>query len=155
MPTKTNRRNLLKGASLLALPAVPARPAAPAPASPAPASKYTWPVRPLMVADLRHSLDAKVQAKRVEEFLVIDDMESERGWRASAALELSYTEERAKAGRRSLRPGTRWHEDPRGSVAHAGQGRPWVVVAVPEGRVAEAVEAFGTAAPLARLGDRT
>lgn len=121
MPTKTNRRTLLKGASLLALPAVPARPAAPVPASPAPASKYTWPVRPLMVADLRHSLDAKVQAKRVEEFLVIDDMESERGWRASAALQLSYTEERAKAGRRSLRPGTRWHEDARGSVAHAGQ----------------------------------
>jgi hypothetical protein len=106
--TGTNRRAFLKSTSysLLAVSAWSARPAQSFSnyvASAAPASKYSWPVRSLMQADLRHSLDAKVKLKHVEDSLVIDDMESDRGWTFSPAVQLSYTEERSRAGRRSLR----------------------------------------------------
>jgi len=226
--TGSNRRAFLKSTSysLLAVSAWSARPAQSFSnyvASAAPASKYSWPVRPLMQADLRHSLDAKVKLKHVEDSLVIDDMESDRGWTFSPAVQLSYTEERSRACRRSLRivieqrdenyirtsrskngsfsggaalfdylpaapvarlklmPPQDWSEFNRISVwcyVHPcgnpvnsvcmqficegaktlelplriqDSGRPWVIVAVPEHRVSEAVEVFGIAAPLPSL----
>lgn len=62
-----------------------------------------WPIRPLLKADLSKLLDEKGRAKPVHERRLIDDMESDNGWVASAAVSLSYTSERARSGSRSLR----------------------------------------------------
>jgi hypothetical protein len=104
--TGIDRRAFIKGASLLALSAWPVRPAQSFSGSilaAAPASKYSWPVRPLMQANLRHSLDAKCKTKQVEDSRIVDDMESDRGWISSPAVQLNYTDERPRAGKRSLR----------------------------------------------------
>jgi len=63
----------------------------------------TWPVRQLIPVNLEHSLDYKCLSKRVYETLLIDDMEKDGRWTASAAVKMGYTTERAKAGTRSLR----------------------------------------------------
>lgn len=106
MSSRLTRRQVLQGASLLALPSWPAWPSAlhsTGGKAVAPASIYTWSVRPLLQPDLRFSLDARNLGKRVIESLVIDDMERERSWSASPVVKLSYTDERAKEGRRSMR----------------------------------------------------
>ncbi|MDA8350295.1 MAG: glycoside hydrolase family 9 protein [Pseudomonadota bacterium] len=100
------RRQLLQGASLLALPGRAAWPdpkPAPAVSAVAPASSYSWPVRALLQPDLRYSLDAFDLTKRVLGSLVIDDMEHDKGWVASDVVQLSYTGDRARQGCRSLR----------------------------------------------------
>ena len=104
--SRLTRRQLLQGASLLALPVRPVWPhARPAPtaAALAPASIYSWPVRALLQPDLRHSLDVRDLTKPVMGSRVIDDMEHDKGWLASPVVQLSYTDEHARQGRRSLR----------------------------------------------------
>jgi hypothetical protein len=59
--------------------------------------------RPLMAANLAHSLDARCRRKVVCGFRLIDDMEHDLGWSASPAVTLGYTTQRAKGGSRSLR----------------------------------------------------
>ena len=104
--SRLTRRQLLQGASLIALPARSVWPEVkpvPAASAPAPASSYSWPVRALLQPDLRYSLDARDLTKRVRGSLVVDDMERDRGWVASDVVQLSYTGDRARQGRRSLR----------------------------------------------------
>lgn len=106
-----NRRDLLKG-SVLLLTAPFARSIAFAespssallPGRPsAPASIYDWPVHKLLKADTQHALFVRNLSKPIRKSLLIDDMETDRGWESSPAVQLSYTKERAKAGIRSLR----------------------------------------------------
>lgn len=58
---------------------------------------------PLLQPNLSHSLSVRCLTKPVLATQVIDDMESEKGWVASPVVKLSYTEERSKSGKRSLR----------------------------------------------------
>jgi len=73
--------------------------------NPAPASIYRWPVRPLIKPNLANALESKAKSKPVRRTLVIDDMETDRGWTASNAVTMTYTNDRAKSGARSLRCG--------------------------------------------------
>jgi hypothetical protein len=59
--------------------------------------------RPLLQADMSRSLDRRVLAKPVHARLLIDDMEGDAGWIASATVERSYTTERTRQGTRSMR----------------------------------------------------
>lgn len=106
MGTTLSRRQLLRAVSLLALPSWPAwteaKPVSSA-STAAPASMYSWPVHALLQPDLRFSLDAHDLTKTVLNTLIVDDMERDKGWVASKAVQLGYTEERARQGRRSLR----------------------------------------------------
>jgi hypothetical protein len=72
-------------------------------ANPAPASRFRWTRHPMLQADLDRALFVRALAKPVANSRIIDDMESDRGWAASPAVTLSYTTERARQGRRSLR----------------------------------------------------
>ena len=58
---------------------------------------------PLLQPNLSHSLSVRCLTKPVLATQVIDDMEAEKGWVASPVVKLSYTEERSKSGKRSLR----------------------------------------------------
>ncbi|MEO5714880.1 MAG: glycoside hydrolase family 9 protein [Luteolibacter sp.] len=57
---------------------------------------------PLAVPE-ENSLMAKWEKKPVLESLLVDDMESDRGWKATSIGEAGYTQDRAKDGKRSLR----------------------------------------------------
>lgn len=58
---------------------------------------------PLLQPNLSHSLSVRCLTKPVLATQVIDDMEAEKGWVPSPVVKLSYTEERSKSGKRSLR----------------------------------------------------
>jgi hypothetical protein len=60
-------------------------------------------VAPLLQPRLEDSLDARCRAKRVLASRLLDDMEHNTGWTASAAVTLEYTHERSRSGTRSLR----------------------------------------------------
>ena len=62
-----------------------------------------WPRRPLMQEQFENSMEARFLAKPVHEFLIVDDMEQERGWTAAQTVQLEYTTERCREGTRSLR----------------------------------------------------
>jgi Glycosyl hydrolase family 9/Cellulase N-terminal ig-like domain len=62
-----------------------------------------WPKRSLMLEVLENSMDARFLSKPVHESLLVDDMETDRGWVPSPAVKMEYTTERAKQGNRSLR----------------------------------------------------
>src|ERR1700761_747650 len=57
----------------------------------------------LMMPNLDHSLAVRCLKKTVLGSQTIDDMETDRGWIASPVVKLSYTQERAKSGSRSMR----------------------------------------------------
>lgn len=101
------RRQVLKSTALLTLsgfvPVQFAHSAMTSKAAAAPTSTLTWPVRPLLKADLTHSLDFKCLSKAVHEVLLLDDMEQPAKWIASAAVQMEYTTDRARQGTRSLR----------------------------------------------------
>ena len=63
----------------------------------------SWPRRPLMQAVFENSLMYRNLSKQVYESAVIDDMEVDRNWSATGIAKISYTTERAKDGKRSLR----------------------------------------------------
>ena len=73
-----------------------------APLDAAPSSASTI-GHPLLQPNLSHSLGVRCLTKPVLATQVIDDMEAEKGWVASPVVKLSYTEERSKSGKRSLR----------------------------------------------------
>lgn len=58
---------------------------------------------PLLQPNLSHSLGVRCLSKPVLAEKMIDDMEADRGWSPSPVVELSYTQERSKGGKRSLR----------------------------------------------------
>ncbi|MCK4375214.1 MAG: glycoside hydrolase family 9 protein, partial [Candidatus Brocadiae bacterium] len=60
------------------------------------------PHRPLMEASYENSLMRRYLSKEVHESVVLDDMESDRGWRVAGIGELSYTAEIARTGRHSM-----------------------------------------------------
>ena len=62
-----------------------------------------WPRRPLLRENPADSLYARDLIKPVYEAQVIDDMERNGNWSASAVVEMAYTTERARAGGWSLR----------------------------------------------------
>ncbi len=102
----TRRRLLKSTSSLAALGLVPANlsVAATAKEPHAPALwQGRWPIHPLLKADLTKLLDQKGRAKPVHERRLIDDMEADSGWEASAAVTLSYSSEKVRSGSRSLR----------------------------------------------------
>jgi hypothetical protein len=66
-------------------------------------SSPVFPIRPLMKANLKNSLDFKCLSKPVYETLIIDDMERDGKWTASDVVQMEYTTDRAKVGTRSLR----------------------------------------------------
>ncbi len=66
-------------------------------------SDYSWKKRPLLQANFKDSTDARSLAKPVLASQLVDDMESQREWTASPAVQLEFTDERAKEGNRSLR----------------------------------------------------
>ncbi|MFM6932216.1 MAG: glycoside hydrolase family 9 protein [Novosphingobium sp.] len=114
-PFTLNRRELLRTTSTLAamsmLPGQLAL-AATAKTSPAPALwQGRWPIRPLLKADLSKLLDQKGRAKPVHKRKLIDDMEADTGWEASAAVALSYSSEHIRSGSRSLRFSTLLRND--------------------------------------------
>jgi hypothetical protein len=62
-----------------------------------------WPRRALIEAPYENSLDARYVSKPVYGSMVVDDMETNRAWIVSGIGKMSYTSERAKDGKRSLR----------------------------------------------------
>lgn len=62
-----------------------------------------WPRRALLEASFENSMMRRYMAKPVHESVLLDDMESDLGWRMTGIGKLSYTTERAKDGKRSLR----------------------------------------------------
>jgi len=62
-----------------------------------------WPHRALMVAPYENSLDARYVSKPVYDSMLVDDMETNRAWTVSGIGQKTYTSERAKDGKRSLR----------------------------------------------------
>ncbi|HEV2646347.1 MAG TPA: glycoside hydrolase family 9 protein [Acidobacteriaceae bacterium] len=62
-----------------------------------------WPRRALIDAIYENSLDARYTSKPVLESRLIDDMETDHSWSTFGIGTMSYTTDRAKAGKRSLR----------------------------------------------------
>ena len=90
-----------------------AAPEGPGPAGPPPAqdgknvesttAAAEFPYRPLMEPVYDHSMMKRYLEKEVHESVVLDDMESDRGWRITEGRgELSYTAEIARTGTRSM-----------------------------------------------------
>lgn len=62
-----------------------------------------WPRRALIEAVYENSMMHRYLAKPVHESILLDDMETDRGWSMSGIGTLTYTTERAMSGKRSLR----------------------------------------------------
>ncbi|MCE5306150.1 MAG: glycoside hydrolase family 9 protein [Acidobacteriales bacterium] len=62
-----------------------------------------WPRRPLLEARYEDSMMYRYLSKPVHESVLLDDMETDRGWRMSGIGTLTYTTDRAIDGKRSLR----------------------------------------------------
>lgn len=62
-----------------------------------------WPRRALIEAPYENSLDARYVSKPVLDSVILDDMETDRPWTVSGIGKMSYTSERARDGKRSLR----------------------------------------------------
>jgi len=143
-PFDVTRRGLLRSTSALAvlslLPAELAL-AANGKGSQVPALwQGRWPIRPLLKADLTKLLDEKGRGKKVHERQIIDDMEGDGGWEASASVTLGYTNERFRSGSRSLRFSTLLRNEdhirsarrPNGTFQGAGvlfEGQPYAAFA--------------------------
>jgi hypothetical protein len=70
---------------------------------PAGTANAEFPRRALMKPIVENSLEYRLLSKPVQESMILDDMESDRGWRAEGIAKFEYTNERARAGTRSLR----------------------------------------------------
>ncbi len=62
-----------------------------------------WPQRPLMEARFEDSIQHRYLSKEIQDSRSIDDMEDERGWSSRGIVQMSYTSNRARDGRRALR----------------------------------------------------
>ncbi len=62
-----------------------------------------FPRRALIEAPYENSLDARYVSKPVLDSMLVDDMEADRRWTAFGIGKMSYTTDRAKEGKRSLR----------------------------------------------------
>ncbi len=62
-----------------------------------------FPRRPLIEVPYENSLDARYVSKPVLDSMIVDDMEADRHWTAFGIGKMSYTTDRAKEGKRSLR----------------------------------------------------
>jgi hypothetical protein len=74
-----------------------------APLSPAIASNIQWEKHALLRPNLENSIEAKYLSKPVHASMMIDDMETDKGWKPNSVVQMEYTTERAKSGTRSLR----------------------------------------------------
>jgi hypothetical protein len=72
-------------------------------ANPGVASSAQWTKRALLRPNLENSIEAKYLSKPAHASMMIDDMETDRGWKANPVVQMEYTTERAKSGKRSLR----------------------------------------------------
>ena len=107
-----NRRGFLQGSAALSLTALPSsgplRALKAAIPANAPMTAFTAATlgHPLLSATLEHSLAVRCLTKPVADYLVIDDMETDSGWTSSPEMKISYTAERTRSGKRSLRMST-------------------------------------------------
>ena len=62
-----------------------------------------WPRRALIDAPYENSLDFRYVSKPVLDSAIVDDMETDRTWTVSGIGKMTYTQERARSGKRSLR----------------------------------------------------
>ena len=110
MSPHTNRRDFIQGSATLSLTALsPSAIALRALAeglagvSSSTPSPMATTGHPLMQPNLAHSLATRCLAKPVFERRILDDMETDKGWAPTSTVKLSYTEERSRTGKRSLR----------------------------------------------------
>ncbi|MGA9875482.1 MAG: cellulase N-terminal Ig-like domain-containing protein, partial [Solirubrobacteraceae bacterium] len=107
MNFNSNRRNFLKGSASLSLvtasPTLKAMGSALSPADSSVASHAATIGHPLLAPNLAHSLAVRCLSKPVLATNILDNMETDKHWAPSPVVQLSYTNERAKSGTRSLR----------------------------------------------------